>query len=77
MLERGASEVIISYDVILLHNTKLSGSGHSRKGKNISGEDSSRERTYVNRRGGACRVCPGYEKIETISIQLDDGGPKV
>jgi hypothetical protein len=31
----------------------------------------------VNRQAGACRVCPGYEKIETISIRLDDGEPKV
>jgi len=53
--------------------TILSGSGYSRKRKNISGENMGQ----VNRQGGACRVCPGYEKIETISIRMDDGGPKL
>jgi hypothetical protein len=31
----------------------------------------------INLQDGARRVCPGYERIETISIRMGDGGPKV
>lgn len=42
---------------------------------NVEGENSSSQ--YINLQRGAHRVCLGYERIGTISTQMDDDGPKV
>ena len=61
VLERGASVVIISPMTSFYYTTLCGHSRHSRKRKNISGENSSKKRTY-----GTSQSRPGLQSLSGI-----------